>query len=141
MIFKLHFPDIDTTLAELTPVFVYGSLRRGQGNHGLLHRAHFVRETHLRGAFEMVSLGSFPGVFRQPEADRRLAGELYAVDEHTLALLDRLEGHPRFYERQPVELACRQVAWVYILPAESVADRPVVEGGDWVHRSTVCAFS
>jgi gamma-glutamylaminecyclotransferase len=26
------------------------------------------------------------------------------VDEPTLAALDRLEGHPRFYQRRPVRL-------------------------------------
>ena len=34
-----------------------------------------------------------------------VVGEVYVVDPLTLAALERLEGHSRFYQRQPIRLA------------------------------------
>ena len=83
----------------MTPlIFVYGSLLKGLGNHLVLKRARFVRDAHTTPAFTLVNLGAYPGLLAGGTTAVR--GEVYVVDDETLAALDRLEGHPNFYRRR-----------------------------------------
>jgi hypothetical protein len=51
-------------------------------------------------------VGPFPMAIATADADDdALQGELWWVDAATLEQLDRLEGHPRLYERRPLTLA------------------------------------
>jgi gamma-glutamylcyclotransferase (GGCT)/AIG2-like uncharacterized protein YtfP len=64
-------------------------------------------------------------------------GELYEVDDETLAALDRLEGHPSFYRRTAITLAPPRDAepvWTYLLRPEQVEDRSRIELGSWRAR-------
>jgi gamma-glutamylaminecyclotransferase len=114
-------------------VFVYGTLLRGYGNHRLLEqgRALFLGRARTAPQYTLVSLGPFPGLIA--EGATAVHGELYAVDDETLAALDRLEGHPRFYARKRVEIAGRDEdeVWGYFLPAEEYGHHPVIDSGDW----------
>lgn len=84
-------------------VFVYGTLKQGFGNHGILNRAKFVGiGTTVSGAFKMLD-GGFPMVLT--DGLFKVTGELYEVpDETTLKNLDRLEGVPTLFVRHPVEV-------------------------------------
>ena len=73
-----------------TRVFVYGTLLAGEPNHRLLARARLVTEARTKPAFELRDLGSSPRLVRG--GAHAVAGEVYEVDEATLAALDRLEG-------------------------------------------------
>jgi len=45
-----------------------------------------------------------------------IIGELYAVDDHTLAVLDKMEGHPRYYTRREITVEVERAehaAWMY----------------------------
>jgi len=109
------------TMNEL--VFVYGTLKRGYGNHSVIDREgnQFVSEAFLRGPFKMISLGAFPGVVEDTSLpDAEIQGEVFRVAEDNMAALDALEGNGRFYTRYQ-----RQIwwptedppeAWVYLLP-------------------------
>ena len=44
----------------------------------------------------MVSLGSYPAVYMNNQAEKAIHAELYLVDEETFARLDQLEGYPDF---------------------------------------------
>jgi gamma-glutamylaminecyclotransferase len=109
--------------------FVYGSLMRGMGNHRVIARARFVRTAHTAASFTLRDLGAFPGMVGG--GTTRIHGELYEVDDETLASLDRLEGHPRFYRRQGIVLSDGTPVSAYLLPAERYNDYAVVVGGDW----------
>lgn len=98
-------------------IFVYGTLKRGHGNHRLLANARFIGTGISEPVFTMLHLGGFPGIVRSGET--AIHGELYEVDEGTLHRLDRLEGHPSFYERQPMKVVLEGTevaAEGYVLP-------------------------
>ena len=113
----------------MTPVFVYGTLKRGHGNHELLmHGARFVGEATTVEGFKIYQHDRpvYPMAKPAP-ADCQLRGEVWLVDDRTLAALDRLEGNGHFYEREktPVEVSeqtnagrlnARSLceAWIYI---------------------------
>lgn len=110
-------------------LFVYGTLLRGESNHGLLARATFVREAWTPGAYTLVALDGHPGM--TAEGDGTVRGEVFDVDEATLADLDALEGHPDWYIRSALPLADGETVETYLLPARFRADRPVIAHGDW----------
>ena len=116
-------------------LFVYGSLLEGLGNHRYLKDARLVRHARTAPAYTLVSLGGFPGLLEG--GTMRVLGEVYEVDDETLAAVDRLEGHPSYYERVPVRLERRFRAEGYVLRRGGAASHPIVEGGNW--RRYLCA--
>lgn len=94
-------------------LFVYGTLKRGQPNHHFLAGALFLGEDQTRPEFTMYDLGAFPGVVAGGSSS--ISGELYELDDSTLARVDRLEGHPSFYERTSNILVSGRTCWIYLL--------------------------
>jgi gamma-glutamylcyclotransferase (GGCT)/AIG2-like uncharacterized protein YtfP len=112
-------------------VFVYGTLKQGHGNHTLLNGAKFLGRSMIRGNYQLVDLGAFPGLIQtQPEQPAQtISGEVYLVSENTLRSLDMLEGNGHFYTRVKIPTAYKN-AWTYFLP-ERYLNNPIVEGGAW----------
>ena len=99
----------------MTPfVFVYGTLKKGYSTHQLLKLAELQSGGTTPGI--MLNLGAFPAII---EGRARVFGELYKVTPEILASLDRLEGHPHFYERKLKEIFIDSDtvinAWCYFL--------------------------
>jgi gamma-glutamylaminecyclotransferase len=109
----------DDALCEARPsntrtVFVYGSLKRGFHNDGLLARSRFVGIGHTKPRYTMVDLGSFPAII---PGGHIISGELYDVNRFTMRKLDQLEGNGGFYVREeiPIMRDDGQVsAWCYM---------------------------
>jgi gamma-glutamylaminecyclotransferase len=114
-------------------VFVYGTLMRDEINHRLLATARFVAEAHTEPCFELFDLGHFPAM--NTGGQTMVRGEVYAVDDQTLVRLDRLEGHPEFYQRTPIRLADGQEVQTYLMGDARMRRRPAIALGDWrAHR-------
>lgn len=110
-------------------VAVYGSLRKGMGNHRLLTSAELMTTERISG-FEMYSLGGYPFI-RPGEGDITI--EVYVVDTHTFKRLDQLEGFPSFYNRKLVKTSVGS-AWIYFIDQPGNPYR--VQDGDWVAYRT-----
>lgn len=117
-----------------TLVFVYGTLLRGECNHRLLRSARLVCAAITAPRYLLVDLGAFPAMLDTGRTAVR--GEVYACDASTLAALDRLEGHPRFYERRTVSLARGPAnTEAYFLNSQRRDAQPI-RTGDWrAHRA------
>lgn len=90
-------------------VFVYGTLRRGQRNHGLLAASKFVCEAATLRPFWMITTGPFPVLLDQVPDDfgvpaLAVFGEIYHVDDATRKQLDRLEREGVAYDRKVSEV-------------------------------------
>jgi gamma-glutamylcyclotransferase (GGCT)/AIG2-like uncharacterized protein YtfP len=111
----------------LTPgrvrVFVYGTLKRGQSNHGLLINEQYIGADCITMNGRMIDLGAFPGVVRDQQDEGTIRGEVYEVCEDTLNALDWLEGHPTFYRRDKYKTATGIRCWMYTLPDAASYDR------------------
>ena len=112
-----------------TVVFVYGTLLRGEPNHPLLAGSEFLGPAVTVPEFTLVDLGAFPGLIAG--GDTAVQGELFSVDKPTLAALDQLEGHPRFYRRSPITLSDGQKVLGYVLPVQYLTRGDRIPGGDW----------
>ena len=78
-------------------LFVYGSLKKGGGNHGYLKDSKFVQHYKLKN-HALVDLGhGFPYLIQ--EKNSFVYGEIYEVSEDTLEKIDLLEGVPYLYKR------------------------------------------
>jgi len=114
----------------MTALFVYGTLLEGEPNHVLLKTARRLGTARTRRGFRLHDLGAFPGMVASEDAEG-VVGEVYDVDDKTLAALDRLEGVPHFYERVSVELDDARTVEGYTLPPRRVRGLPVIDSGDW----------
>jgi len=106
-------------------VAVYGTLRKGSGNHRLLLNSELVSTERLKG-FLMKSAGGFPVVFH---GNSEITVEVYEVPISDMKYLDGLECHPTWYRRELVNTS-KGKAWMYIMQQEY--STPVVESGDWL---------
>ncbi len=113
--------------AAETPLFVYGTLKRGQANHGHLQGARCLGPAALEGA-SLHDLGPFPMAIA---AQGRVVGELYAVEAAALPRLDAFEGCPRLYQRHWLTLADGRQAWVYLGQPRQVRHSPRLPEGEW----------
>ena len=126
-------------------VFVYGTLLRGEANHGLLDGAERLEaEARVRGTLYDTGEGYPALILEEGGGAGLVAGEIYAVDELTLAALDALEdyfgpGDPRnLYERVETTVLVpggERRALVYVFPAaRAAAGLRRIAGGDWRKR-------
>lgn len=113
-----------------TRVFVYGTLRRGESNHHLIAAATFVREARTPAAYTLFAFEGHPGM--GDGGTEAIVGECFDVDAATLAELDVLEDHPRWYQRREIALDDGETVIAYVLPPHFTEGRAVIPGGDWV---------
>lgn len=107
---------------EFEHVFVYGSLKKGFGNHRVVENQKFVGEAKTSASnYAMISLGAFPAVCKY-EDGMKISGEIYKVNRTTMRNLDTLEGNGRLYTREKHEFVLRDGspigAWIYIMPMQ-----------------------
>ncbi|KAF7992301.1 hypothetical protein HCN44_001626 [Aphidius gifuensis] len=100
--------------SPLKRIFVYGTLKRGEPNYGIL-----INRDNGHAKFKPKTK-KYPSVL----------GEVYDVDSKMLEKLDELEEHPKFYLRTEEnimmtknesdvnfeQVACVTKAWIYFLP-------------------------
>ncbi len=86
-------------------VFVYGTLKRGYGNNSLLKEAVYLGKAKTIDKWSMVGKGRpFPYLLEKNFKGYNIEGEVYAVDDKELNLLDRLEGVPTHYRKEIIKV-------------------------------------
>jgi len=122
--------------------FVYGTLKQGFSNHWLIEdvvgagHAHFLGVAKTKQRYPLVC-GPFqvPFLLNMPNSGLEVRGELYAVDQSALELLDELEGVSKgHYERRPLVLTGLQSLEVDCAPkseilAEAYFAHPTLQRG------------
>ena len=115
----------------MTALFIYGTLQRGCKNHAPLVGQEYLGDARARPGCRLYDLGDFPGLVRDAADAAGVPGELWRIDDATLAALDFFEGLAEgLYARGPVELEppfdrlAVQAYWY----ARSIAGRPAISG-------------
>ena len=133
------------------PVAVYGTLRRGEHNAGLLSGARFLGTGRVAGRLHEMPVNdvrpyAYPclvGVADETVQDGDVTVELYALDAAGLADADRLEAYDPSdeggseYVRRAIGVRDGPVAraWIYVYNGPPEAIGAAIPGGDWVaHR-------
>ncbi|QDE95989.1 gamma-glutamylcyclotransferase family protein [Myxococcus xanthus] len=115
--------------AAPTRVFVYGTLLAGLPNHHHLRGARLLGPARTHASFALYDYGPFPAL--ASGGRHAVEGEVYEVDALTLAALDRLEGHPRFYQRTPIALDGFGLVEAYLFPKARLVGCPRIASGCW----------
>ncbi|XP_077257393.1 gamma-glutamylaminecyclotransferase isoform X2 [Temnothorax americanus] len=132
--------DFSSDESPLHRVFVYGTLKRGEPNHGLIKDtangyAKFLGlgRTTTRYPLVIATKYNIPFLLKKAGAGHYVLGEIYDVDSNMMKKLDELEEHPKFYERTEEEILLAPEAalkpgkpfeevgestkaWIYFLP-------------------------
>ena len=95
-----------------TALFFYGSLRRGGTNHFRVADQTFLGEAATLPKYRLLDLGRYQGMIRDDDEGVAIPGELWEVDELSLAELDAFEGAD--YPRRPVEIEGREGVQSYL---------------------------
>ncbi|WP_088102111.1 gamma-glutamylcyclotransferase [Halalkalibacter urbisdiaboli] len=118
-------------------LFVYGTLRKGAGNHDFLKNARLLAEQcWING--ELYDTGDGYPVLKQSIAGK-VYGEVYQVNDQELELIDRLEdyvveGEDNLYERieQTVHTDKGSIrAFVYVAGKQLESCQQLIRNGDW----------
>ena len=89
----------------MTRIFVYGTLKRGGGNHALLAGQKFLGPGRTAPGYTLYLLGDYPGMVHLANDQAGVTGELWAVNAACLKQLDALEGVAEgLYERITLQL-------------------------------------
>ena len=112
-------------------VFVYGTLIAGEAN------AHWAGNARRQKAWTTGTIYDtgcrFPAFVKRGRT--HIKGEVLTVDDDGFKSMDWLEGYPRLYRREQIEVHLvgggNVLAWVYIMN-NLRKDAPVIESGDWV---------
>lgn len=111
---------------------VYGTLKSGLGNHGLLEQARLVGTDTLRQIC-LYDIGPYPGA--RLEASAGIEVEVYAITAIELARLDLLEEYDptdpehSLFTRELVETRFG-ATWVYLYRGD-VDGKPSLDRGAW----------
>ncbi len=117
---------------ETNMVAVYGTLKRGHGNHrAYLEDSKFVGKGRTKDRYPLV-INGLPYLIEKKGKGHQVEVEVYKVDDDTLSRLDALEGHPTWYRRKqiPIRLSggVEVNAWIYFNLAQT-------EKGETYHKS------
>lgn len=109
-------------------IAVYGTLLSGEPNEYFMRNATLIQEDKVEN-FEMYSLGGFPGIMK---GDGEISVEVYKVSAEDLIPVDRLEGHPTFYERIFAKtLSGLQVEIYEYKNIDRLSRCPKISSGNW----------
>ena len=117
-------------------VFVYGTLKKGQGNHHVMTdaKALLIDTTETVDEYVMLNFTAYPGVVEATKfsgaTPTTIKGEVYEVP--SLDSLDSLEGYPHLYYREEIELKDGIIAWMYLYNLLGDGEAlSTVSGGEW----------
>lgn len=110
-------------------LFVYGTLRQGESNQDFLAGSQCLGHFDTPPFYALYDLGPYPAVI---EGHDSISGEVYLIDDVTLARIDELEDVPVEYRRERIDTPFGQ-AWIYLYQDVSQLD-VLIASGDWCQR-------
>lgn len=77
----------------MNKIFVYGTLKKGYGNHRFVEKSKFLNYGVIKGYKLYHTPYGFPAIFKSNDEEDFVVGEVYEVDEDTSKDVDMLEGY------------------------------------------------
>lgn len=115
-------------------IFVYGTLKREEGNNYLLEDSEFIGEHTTDPVYNLLD-GGFPIVTRG--GNTAVKGELFLITDPLVAnRIDRLEGHfyqgcpENWYDTDTISTKAGD-AFIYVMENKINTERKKIENGIW----------
>lgn len=115
-------------------LFVYGSLMKGERDHGLVAAAEFTGIAKTAPAYKLVDLGQYPAMIGGGEL--AVEGELYLIDAKQRFAIDVKHEVPVLFQRVVIVLDDGTSAETYVMREDQVRGRRRLFYGDWRKRFT-----
>jgi gamma-glutamylcyclotransferase (GGCT)/AIG2-like uncharacterized protein YtfP len=116
-------------------IAVYGTLRKGLQNHGLLKRD----EVNFLGLDTVSGYDLYAGEYPYlTQGSGVVIVELYEINESVLRELDTLEGHPDLYYRTSIVTSNEVKADIYLYPKNMILSGTRIVSGDWIEWLNTC---
>jgi gamma-glutamylaminecyclotransferase len=93
-----------------TILFVYGTLKRGLRNNHLIADQEYLGAFQTEPRYRVIDLGPHPGLVVDEANGLAVRGELWSLNERSLAELDAFEEVPGPFIRAEVKIAGREEA-------------------------------
>ena len=87
-----------------TILFVYGTLKRGGKNVGLMRGQQYLCDAVTAPKYRIYDLGAHPALVMDLAQGMSVHGELWEVSGSALAKLDEFEEVPTWFNREPIEV-------------------------------------
>ena len=129
----LDVAEVAAMTTSKTLLFVYGTLKRGEGNHRLIADQDFLGDAITEARYRVIDLGPYPGLVVDPGSGLAVQGELWAVDSQCLAALDQFEEVAGPFVRVPIAVPGREDVFAYFW------NRAVPEGARSGDRWPLCS--
>ena len=101
---------------ENNNLFVYGTLKKGYGNHSIIQKTTYIGDFISIDKFDLSGYG-FPKIYPNDQG-KHIKGEIYNLEEQDFISTDMLEGNGSFYQREIRKFQRNNEiidAWVYII--------------------------
>jgi len=116
---------------ETNYVAVYGTLKKGYSNYwNYLSSSTHVGSGVTKDKYPLLIQG-LPYLVNKRGTGHNVEVDVFSVSESTFSALDRLEGHPKWYRRELVDIKMKNVTikcWIYFNP------KPLT-GGEVMHKT------
>jgi gamma-glutamylaminecyclotransferase len=113
-------------------LFAHGILKTGGRNNNLISSSVLLGNAVTEQDYALYTVNNKPLVTRLPKT--RIKGEVYAVSDDTLTLVDRFEGHPRINKRDLVTVKLEDgntvEAWLYF-HIQPLRESVLIESGEY----------
>ena len=121
-------------------LFVYGTLKKGKGNHDRILSGYDIKITPAWTYGKLYDLGWYPAL---TQGNNKVYGELIEFDDPEILMkIDMLEGYRgkessfNFYERREIQVFTDKeefTAWAYFLRKYKIidADGELISSGKW----------
>ena len=110
-------------------LFVYGTLLTGFGNWQWALAPQNGEPLTLLG-YELHDAGGYPMMIPSLDNESKVHGEVFEINIDELRQIDRLEGHPNFYERVEIKNPLTgENMFTYICQQGKYL--PLIESGSW----------
>jgi gamma-glutamylcyclotransferase (GGCT)/AIG2-like uncharacterized protein YtfP len=74
------------------PVFVYGTLKKGERAHNKLDNSKFIGTAELQPEYKLLNCGRYPALVKASNGTNHVPGEIYEVTRSVLKNLHEYEG-------------------------------------------------
>lgn len=130
---------------EDTMIAVYGTLKKGESNYwNYLTNSTYIGKGKTAHKYPLL-ISNLPYLIEENGLGHHVEVDIFTVTGTVLASLDRLEGHPTWYQRKQIMISTKQgekLCWVYFNLREKVKPDSVFHKkyngiggyGDWSSR-------
>lgn len=114
-------------MTKIENVFVYGTLKQGHANNGLMENSELIEQEAYVKNMSLINARAYP--FAINKENSFVLGELHRIPKQRMALLDSLESYPTMYNRKKVKIYEVRTgyrigtAWIYFMDDKNSIER------------------